>query len=118
MKLAILGFLTIVLVSCKKDIKPQLSKEDLQGKWMLTEAFRGDKPTQTLSGAYYEFKDTILITNIFGDNFSAGYSIENMDIVQRIPIDIRYTVAKNPDQTMSFLTMIDGIPFRFTLKKV
>ncbi len=103
--------------SCKKDLKPGLTLQDLEGKWQLTEAFRNEKPTQTLSGAYYQFQDTVLTTNIFGYDFSAGYTIENMEIVQHIPMELRYTVTKNPDQTLGFLTKISGLDFRFTLKK-
>ncbi len=84
---------------------------------MLKEAFRGDKKTQTLSGAYYSFNDTLLQTNIFGEIINTSYRLENMELIQRIPEEIRYTVSKNPDQTLSFMTMIDGIPFRFILKK-
>ncbi|MEP7196226.1 MAG: hypothetical protein ABI851_06870 [Saprospiraceae bacterium] len=107
--------LILTFLSCKKEAK--LSKESLEGKWKLTEAFRNDKRTQTLSGAFYQFKDTMLTTNIFGDVISTGYSLDKMDVVQRVPQEIRYTVSMNPDQTLSFLTMIDGIAFKFTLKK-
>lgn len=117
MKLVAFGLGIVLICACKKDSKPSLTKTDLQGKWKLTEAFRNEKQTQTLSGAYYQFQDSVLTTNIFGEEFSAAYKIENMEVVQHIPMEIRYKVTKNPDQSLGFLTMIDGIPFRFILKK-
>ncbi|MEO6191122.1 MAG: hypothetical protein ABIO44_12980 [Saprospiraceae bacterium] len=103
------------LISCKKEAK--LTYSELKGKWNMTEAFRNDKKTQTLSGAYYEFSDTSITTNIFGEIGTTPFTIEKMDIVQRIPTEVRYHVTKNQDQTLSLVTIIDNVSFRFTLKK-
>ena len=103
------------MISCKKEAK--LTHSDLKGKWNLTEAFRNDKKTQTLTGAYYEFSDTSITTNIFGEVVTTPFSLEKMEIVQRIPTEVRYNVTKNQDQTLSLVTIIDNISFRFTLKK-
>ena len=63
------------------------------------------------------FQDTMLTTNIFGDNLSTGFHIDNQDVVHMVPFEMRYAVTKNQDSTLTFATNIDGIPFRFVLKR-
>ncbi|MFN8280446.1 MAG: hypothetical protein U0V49_09195 [Saprospiraceae bacterium] len=105
----------VFFLGCKKEA--YLTRHDLQGKWILTKAFRGEKTTVTLNGAFYMFQDTMLTTNIFGDNLSTGFHIDHQDVVHMVPFEMRYTVTKNQDSTLTFATNIDGIPFRFVLKR-
>ncbi|MCC6815737.1 MAG: hypothetical protein IT267_04950 [Saprospiraceae bacterium] len=117
MQRLLMGLLLVSFVSCKKDIKPVLTHDEIQGKWLVKEAYRNEKPTQTLSNAYYEFKDSLLSTNIFGNDFPVPFKIENMEIVQHLPNEIRYQVSKNPDQTLGLTMNINGISFRMLLRK-
>ncbi len=91
--------------------------KDLIGRWNLSEAYRGDKKTQTLSGGYFSFTDTTLVTNIFGDSLVARYSLIKDEIVQHIPNEIRYRVIMNPDQSLALTTVINGLSFKMILRR-
>lgn len=106
--------LIAILSACTSDKKTATL---LLGKWVLTEAKRNGNPTELLTGAYFEFTDGKLKTNLLGEDAEADYTIDNGKIVQTTPQAITYDIEITPAQQLILRTTLRKSDFVLTLQK-
>jgi len=65
MRFLILSFFSLLLASCVND--KSIKKEELTGKWIVIEALRNNKKTNTLEGAFFYFDQNRFSRNFLSD---------------------------------------------------
>lgn len=115
-----LMMLLFVLVACGGEDK---ANTKLQGNWQLLEAYRNERPTESMRNLYYHFSEDVVRTNFTGKEQTATYSFaENKIILENGGIDnkgmaLSFDAIFLNDTTMELQTNIQNHSFRFLLLK-
>ncbi len=113
-KIAILSFLLIVISSCKEAKHEKVLNP--AGYWVLQEALRNGKPTESMNDAYFEFTEEGKVnSNIFQGNLT--YKVEGDKIIQSGDFPVEYKVDSITDSVMVLKMVIREVPFSLKLKK-
>ncbi len=122
MKKLLFGSLVFFFVlyhsSCKSE--PEENFDALVGQWELETATNNGKPTELLTGLYFNFEDDgSMRTNVTGSPESVTYSIADGTIQQREGrIDVDYEIQTLNDTLLILTTKIRNANFRFNLNRV
>ena len=95
--------------------KKQLSKDQLFGHWIIQDAIRNNRPTQTINGAVFIIDSVQISHNIFGQDNQFLYQIADSSITtadQTI-----FNVEFLNDSLLMMNAYIQQYKFRFALKK-
>jgi hypothetical protein len=111
-------FFVLYHSSCKSE--PEQNYDSLIGKWELETATNNGKPTELLTGLFFNFSDDgSLRTNVTGSPESVTYEVDNGIIEQREGrIDVDYTIETLNDTLLILSANIRNAVFRFNLNKV
>ena len=105
--------------ACKNDSQDTNYEELILGRWEIKEAIRNGRPTETLTGAYMEFLPKgKMISNLGGAPEESEFILEGNILTSRsmrMPAD--YTIQYVGDSTMVLNSVIQEIPFQFTLAR-
>ncbi len=104
-----------VLASCKDE--GRIAPEYLSGKWLITEALRNDKKTNTLNGAFFYFEGNIMTTNFLGIENQAVFELKDNTIYTTKGFEYTFRLKKESASTMEVKVEIQKTPFVFKLKK-
>ena len=110
-------FIGILLFSCKSDPKVQeeefVAADLFTGKWELTAAYRNLKPTETMNGAYLNFNEDSLKTNMLGTEDIGLFNFSNDTLYQHQSRfgKVSYTLSNGTDTTMTLMTRLRGVNF-------
>jgi hypothetical protein len=114
-QLVIFLCLMTALFSCENEkiIKPDF----LLGKWLVIEASRNNKSTNTLDGAFFFFEENILTTNFQGFENQAEYTIENNHLKLTKGLDYTFHLEKSEMKYLIMSVKIQNTNFVFKLKR-
>lgn len=116
MKLPIRLLLTIViLASCKDEMA--IESDYLEGKWLVVEAMRNGKLTNTLDGAFFNFGGIVMTTNFLGVEHQAEFKLKNNDINLTKGLDYTFHLKKLGGNILELKTEIQKTEFIFKIKK-
>ncbi|MEM1321808.1 MAG: hypothetical protein AAGG75_16230 [Bacteroidota bacterium] len=97
---------------------PQISDAAIQGRWNVVQASRNDKPTETLEGAFFDFKSGgRMLTNILGEEQEMDYQLNENVINQSGSQQLKYTIERHTGNAMTLTMTMVGFNFRFDLQK-
>ena len=116
MRFLILSFFSLLLASCVND--KSIKKEELTGKWIVFEALRNNKKTNTLEGAFFYFDQNVLTTNFMGGENQAEFQL-NKNLLQLTKgMDYTFHLERSPELGVIVMkTKIQKTEFLFKLKK-
>lgn len=120
----ILTFLLLasVVFSCQGGEAPAFDTKKLTGRWELTKAWRNHRPTETLTGTFYEFfQDGSMKTNLVldGSNGEYPFVVSGSKIIQKSkPDEVVFTVAAFSDTLLTLEMAMKNYPFKMVLHKV
>lgn len=112
--------LTLVLTNCQTDLTKQKEVNQLEGKWILVEGFRGGKKTESLNDTYFSFTDKTMSTNLpIKGATNSPYIQKEAVITQTIVNDltIDYSIQDLSDQQLILSTTLRDLNFTFVLKR-
>jgi hypothetical protein len=101
--------------ACNSDKK--IDEEYLQGKWIITEALRNGKKTNTLDGAFFFFDQKILTTNFEGIENQAEYTLVHNELKLTKGLDYTFHLKRTADPLLVMTVKIQNVDFEFKLKK-
>ena len=102
--------------ACAPDKK--MNQDIIKGRWEVFNAERSGKPTQTVNGAFFEFRDqNKMVTDILGEPVQTAYNFYENEIVQLSGGKIRYKIEAVNDSTMTLSATIRKVDFVFELIK-
>lgn len=111
-----------LLISCGLDnstVKPSYTKvEKLSpGQYNVKEAFRNDKKTSSLNGAYYIIKEDSIETNLSQtlDSIKTGYKYKDNKISHSNPNALNFDVVNQSSDSLRLLTELRGFTFEIIL---
>jgi hypothetical protein len=116
------GSLLILLImsqmACKSE--PKENYDSIYGKWELETATNNGKPTELLTGLFFEFsEDGSMRTNVTGTPESVNFAVAEGIITQREGrFDIDYEIKSLNDTLLTLSTRIRNAGFQFRLSKV
>ncbi|MBK6544196.1 MAG: hypothetical protein IPO78_10675 [Saprospiraceae bacterium] len=105
----------LTFLGCKQENKIDL--EFLKGKWVIVEASRNTKRTNTLDGAFFFFEQNILTTNFMGSETQANYILNKNELTLTKGLDYTFQLEKTRDHYLLMHTKIQKADFLFKLKK-
>ncbi len=117
MRLVFIG-LMVAFFSCKNDptlITPPFDSSLIAGRWVITDAMRKNRTTQTINGAILEISDTTLTHNMYGQDstysitWGSNYLISSKDT---------FFIEKNLDSLLILKCVLLRHPFRLSLKRL
>jgi hypothetical protein len=95
--------------------KTQINPDQLYGHWLIQDAMRNNRPTQTINGAVFLIDSVVVRHNIFGGDAEYVYQITDSAITTSD--QIKYNVEFLNDTLMYMNALIQNYKFRFSLKK-
>lgn len=102
---------SIILWSCTSDSQAD-GEVSLEGYWGLTQASINGKVSDRLSSLYFEFeKDSLLHTNILGEDASYPYQQTETEIIQHSIPEIVYSIDQLTDTLLTLTTQIQNADF-------
>ena len=110
--------MAICFFACTDDKKaPPLPS--LVGRWELAQGFRAKKPTELLTGIYFQFgADGMMMTNLpIVDETSVPYEIKKSDILQKSEPPLFYHDTNATDSTLSLALEMRGVQFDLKLRR-
>lgn len=112
-----LSFLCIIclLSACKDEMS--IPPDYLEGKWVVIEAMRDGKLTNTLDGAFFNFGGIVMTTNFLGVEHQAEFKLKNNDITLTKGLDYTFHLKKLGNNTLELKTEIQKTEFIFKMKK-
>ncbi|MBK8956150.1 MAG: membrane lipoprotein lipid attachment site-containing protein [Saprospiraceae bacterium] len=116
MKRIIYFFVFIATLSSCKD-ENQIDQEFLSGKWFVEQAYRNDKLTNTLEGAFFYFDGQIMTTNFQGAEQQATYVIHKNQIQLTKGMDYTFYIKKLGSKQLELKFEIHKTQFVFKVKK-
>lgn len=111
-------FFFLFLISCDRFGDNNL--ELLLGKWELKQAFRNERPTESLDDLYMEFfENGQLKTNLMGTEEMYEFDYEKGKVIQKsIHIEpVTYTIESISDSSLILTTSLKNYNFRFVMNK-
>jgi len=116
MRFLVLSFFSLLLASCVNDTS--IKQDELTGKWIVMEALRNNKKTNTLEGAFFYFDQHVLTTNFMGGENQAGYQLTKNVLQLTKGMDYTFHLERTPEQGVIVMkTKIQKTEFLFKLKK-
>ncbi|HHM21036.1 MAG TPA: hypothetical protein ENJ20_03335 [Bacteroidetes bacterium] len=121
-KLSLL-LLAVLLFSsaCKDETKrPSFDKDLLYGRWDLSQAWRSNRPIETLDDLFYEFYKNGKMRTNFTLDMTPGefdYSFDGQVIEQKGGGDLVYMVDSLGHDKLIMTTVFSNYPFRLALDK-
>lgn len=101
----------IMLWSCTGDSQAE-GEVLLEGYWGLTQANINGKASDRLSSLYFEFvKDSLVHTNILGEDASYPYQQTETEIIQKSVPEIIYSIDQLTDTLLTLTTQIQNADF-------
>lgn len=112
-----------LFVACNDD-KKAFQKEQLSGHWELVEGLRDGQPSASFEGAWFEFSDSSMKTNlpIPNPSFSeieTGYDLKK-DILLQKPAGMEgldMTIVNLSDSLLELHFKLRDVPFELRFKK-
>lgn len=108
--------LIILLFGCKSDPPiPAFDGSKIAGRWIITDAVRKNRSTQTINGAIFEISDTTLVHNMYGQDstFKISWGPHSM-----ITATDTFFIETNLDSLLILTCVLQRFPFRLSLKKL
>ncbi len=122
MKKLLSGSFVLLFVMCQMacESEPKDNYDPLYGKWELENATKNGKPTELLTGLFFDFsEDGSMRTNVTGTPESVTFSVAEGKIQQREGrIDIDYEINSLSDSLLIISAQIRNSAFLFNLTKV
>jgi hypothetical protein len=113
MRVIVWGIL-LLWIGCKHDDPPFDSKK-IEGRWIVSEAKRKYRPTQTIEGAILSISHDTLSHNLFGTDTSLQISWgKNFMLADTT----HYFIEASLDSILILNVSLQKYPFRITLKKL
>jgi hypothetical protein len=111
-------FFMIYQTACESE--PKENYGPLYGKWELETATNNGKPTELLTGLFFDFaEDGTMKTNVTGMAEKVNFTLKEGKIEQREGrIDLDYEIKSMNDSSLVLITKIRNASFQFNLSKV
>ena len=112
--------ITAAFSACTSDDKEQELRDQLAGRWEISQAFRNERPTTSLENLYFDFYGTdSLRTNLNNGRAEAmPYEIKDQTITPvGSQLDAAYTIQELSDTSLILISTINRLPFRFLLRR-
>lgn len=102
-----------MMMGCRSE-PPLFDKNKVKGTWVVTEASRNNRITQTVNGAVFTISETELTHNLYGvdSSYKIIWSKEAILAGQAA-----YTVETAQDSLLVLATTLHHFPFRLSLRK-
>ncbi|MBP8724777.1 MAG: hypothetical protein KBF37_06905 [Saprospiraceae bacterium] len=109
-------FILCLLIAACKDERT-IDAEFLRGKWVVYEAYRNEKKTNTLEGAYFFFEGQIMSSNFLGQDQQAEFKLvkNKLHLVKGLKLDL--DLKKTGPASMEMKVEIQNTPFAFYVKR-
>jgi len=104
----------IILTGCKSE-PPTYEKNKILGRWMVIEAHRNNRPTQTVNGAIFSISNQELQHNLYGADSTYAITWGKEAILTSVS---SYTIESQQDSMLVLFTTLQEYPFRLSLKKI
>ena len=115
-RIIVLYFLLIAVSSCGTETKKEAALNPV-GYWVLQEALRNGKPTESMNDAFFNFTENgKVISNIFDGDLT--YKVEGKKIIQSGDFPVEYEIETLQDSIMTLKMTVREVPFSLKLKKV
>lgn len=105
--------------ACQPDVPAAVQRPSVNGRWVVTTATRGGRPTSTLDAAYFEFDTvrTTLKTNFTGQEEMLAYTSDDSGIATPAgELFQRIDIASLSDSILDLSAEIQGTRFTFRLR--
>ncbi|HMP32439.1 MAG TPA: hypothetical protein PKD85_22715 [Saprospiraceae bacterium] len=113
-KIGIIVFLSVMIFACK-DNNDVCS---IEGKWYFHQVNRNYKPTNTLEGGYFDFKDEKVFTsNIFDENQEYSYTFTYPKIEINTEENLKFTIVQCSKDTLILAGEISAFYMNFLMTK-
>ena len=106
----------LLIFACKSDSSKNMDY-DLNGRWLLYEAYRNGSLTNTLEDGYFMFQDGFLETNIIGEVVEGEFALEGNQFRHQSAAPVLYTIREFSSDSLHLESKIQGFNFLFKLYK-
>lgn len=107
-------FLMILVFGCKSD-PPTYEKNKILGRWVVIEAHRNNRLTQTVNGAIFSITNSELQHNLYGADSTYPITWGKESIITS---STAYKIESSQDSMLVLYTTLQEYPFRLSLKKI
>lgn len=101
--------------ACKK--QAVFEQKDLIGNWKVVEAFRNDKKTSTINGAYFLFTADSIHSNFTGEPIGSTYTFADKKIMPNTPFPGHFVLRSFLPGKIILSSSINSQSFTFTLER-
>ncbi len=121
--LKLLPLITVFVFLSACENEPQGStfeKKYLIGKWELTDAWRNNRKTETLTGTYYEFAENGMMKTNLTSDLSEGifaFEFDGKTLIQKGTEEVVYSLDSLTETILIFSMNIKNFPFKLALTK-
>lgn len=117
----LMALFALLFCGCKSDpvVTPiqKIVTADLDGQWMMIEAYKENKPSRMLNKGYFSFDRGQFKTNILGDEKLYPYTLDNNLIRVKDQNNSIYRVSELTSDTLIMTARLMNFNFKFiTLK--
>lgn len=109
----------MLFAACTEDLEQ--TRQSLNGRWELSQAFRNQKQTEMLSGVYFQFEAGQSMRTNFpasGEDAAPFDLLSRDEIVQQFPVQpVHYKIKSLSDTTLVLTTELRGALFELQLVK-
>jgi hypothetical protein len=113
-----LFFALLAFSACGTEVKKE-RKDQIIGRWVLTQAFRDGQATVTLNGTWFAFQsDGVLQTNMPETDTISNYSLLGDQIKQVGSTGVDYRILDLTDSTLAVTTELQGFMFELRFRRV
>ncbi len=94
---------------------------NISHKWLLDKGFRNEKETDSLTGLYFEFKQSgEVVTNLNGQDERLSFTLKGEDIIELngTTEGIFLNIKELSESKLVLQTDLQGFNFKFELLKV
>lgn len=111
-------FSSLLLPACENPTEK--NQASLIGHWELTKALRNQRETGVLAGITFDFgpdgqmSTTLPVTPA---PLTTPYTVEKDDILQRLPVPLRYHIQSLTDSTLVLTLEMRSVPFELQLRR-
>lgn|GEM_PF-632208 len=113
-----LFFLSFIMQSCHNK---EAILNNISHKWLLDKGFRNEKETDSLTGLYFEFKQSgEVVTNLNGQDERLSFTLKGEDIIELngTTEGIFLNIKELSESKLVLQTDLQGFNFKFELLKV
>lgn len=114
MRFLIIIISSFVLFSCNQTEK---IKKELAGKWVISEAYRDDNPTDMLQNAYIQLDPNTMKTNMFGSEIESKYSVSEDKITLLDPPNTAFKILEKSTDKLILSAEIEEFVFKLIFEK-